>query len=177
MLCWIFPVFMFDACLHRDPHIKVDEHFTIGASWPDAPMYLGYSNTSVKWSEELAEGMSRDEWTKAFQDFQTRRGWQLSGITDYGLSGAAIIGNSPKGWFIADRNSGVLRLFPSMNERDQVMQDEYHLDPLHSFASPSLLMRMKSNLLWPWIHLYYAACFIIIPWLSIGCRRRCAQQK
>lgn len=172
LLCWVFPVFMFDACLHRDPFVKVGEHFTIGASSPDAPMYLDYSNSSVKWSEEAAEEMTYDERIKAFQEHQTRQHWQLSGITDFGLSETVISGNSPKRWFIAERRSGLLRLFPSSSERDRVLRDEHHLDWPRSFAPPSLLMRMRSNMLWPWVHLCYAACFILIPVWTIAMHKR-----
>ena len=176
VLAWIFPVFLFDGCLHRDPYLKVDEHFTIGASGPGAPMYLGYLNNSVVWDEESAKEMSRDEWNRAFEEHQRRQSWQLSDITDYRLSDAAIIGQSPKGWFIADRRSGSLRLFESSTLRDEALQKEYHLNDLTSFAAPSVLMRMKSNLFWPWVHLYYAACFIFVPSLTIVGHRRASRR-
>lgn len=172
VLAWIFPVFLFDGCLNRDPHLKVDEHFTIGASWPGAPMYLDYSNASEKSPEEAADEMSQDERLKALQEHQSRQHWQLSGIADFGLSETVISGNSPKGWFIADRSSGLLRLFPSSDERDRALQVEHHLDWPGSFAPPSMLMRMRSNWLWPWVHLYYSACFILIPAWMLAMHRR-----
>jgi hypothetical protein len=173
LFCWIFPVLMFDGCLNRDPHLKVDEHFTIGASWPGGPMYLTYWNASAKWDEKLAEELSREERLQTLEEHQRRKHWQLGDVTDYSLSAAAIIGQSPKGWFIADRNSGVLRLFVSKSQRDALLSDEYDLDLLASFAPPSAVMWLKSNWLWPWVHLYYAACFILVPSLTIwGHRRR-----
>ncbi|MDP1587676.1 MAG: hypothetical protein Q8M07_08045 [Prosthecobacter sp.] len=173
LLIWILPVLMFDGCLNRDPHLKVDEHFTIGASWPGAPMYLGYLNRSAVWDEESAKEMSEDEWMRAFDKHGRKQSWQLSGITDYRLSNAAIIGQSPKGWFIADRRFGELRLFESSAQRDEGLRNFYHLDDLTSFAAPSARMWLMSNWLWPWVHLYYAVCLILVPSLTIwGYRRR-----
>lgn len=156
LFVWIFPVLLFDGCLNRDPYLKVDEHFTIVAISGGSPMYLSYRNRSAPLSSQ---------WR-----------WELGGIKDYKLSEAAIIGSSPKGYFIADRHMGVLRLFPSSKERDQVLRDEYQADPLNSFTPPPLLMWMKSRFLWPWVYLYYVACFIIIPWLTVRSHRRVGKQ-
>ncbi len=152
LFVWIFPMFVFDGCLNRDPHLEIDEHFTIGAISGGSPLYLSYRNRSARMSSL---------WR-----------WELGAIADYKLADAAIIGSSPKGYFIADRHTGALKLFPSSKERDQVLRDEYQADPVNTFAPPSLLMWMKSRFLWPWIYLYYVACLLFIPWLSVRSQRR-----
>lgn len=166
LMVWVFPVFLFDGCLNKDPFLWVDERFYIGAAWPGAPVYLNYTNGSLKRSEEVAPEKSDRERMKAYETFQKKRHWQLYDISQFSFSDKAIIGNSPKGWFIADRSSGELNLFPSANERDLVVRNVYHLDPLQSFGRPSCLMQLRSNFLWPWVHLYYAACLVLIPLLT-----------
>lgn len=171
-MVWVFPVFLLDGCFNRDPFLKVNDHFYIGASWPGAPIYLDYTNWSLKGSEEAAEEMYGEERTKAFESFRKKKHWQLDDITQFSLSETVIIGNSPKGWFIADLASGELKLFSSISGRDQVLRDIYHLDPVHSFGPPSWLMQVKSNFLWPWVHLYYAACLVLVTLLTLRESRR-----
>lgn len=176
-MVWVFPVFLFDGCLNRDPFLRVDDHFYIGAAWYGSPIYLDYTNVSLKGSDESAAGVSDEESMKAYETFKKKRHWQLDGITQFSLSETAIIGNSPKGWFIADLVSGELKLFPSLSERDLVLHNVYHLDPLHSFGRPSWLMQLKSNFLWPWVHLYYAACLVLVPLLTLMGHRGAAQKE
>jgi len=176
LLAWIFPVFLFDGCLNRDPYLKIDDHYIIGANCSGCPLSLNYRNSSIKWDEESAGDMSREEWDRAFEAYRKRQLWHLDDITDYMLSDAAIIGRSPKGWFIADQRSGDLRLFESSAQRDEALRKAYHLDDLNSFVRPSALMQMKSNGLWPWVHLYYAACFILVPSLTFA-RNRSTQKQ
>lgn len=170
-MCWVFPVFMLDACFHRDPYLRINEHFSAGASWAGAPVYLDYTNWSVQWSEKAAEGMSEEEKAKAHADYKKKRHWQLQEITKVSFSDAAVIGNSPKGWFIADLGTGELQLFPTSSARDLALQTVYHLDPARSFGPAPWLMRQRSNSFWPWVDLYYVACFIGIPWLTIARRK------
>jgi hypothetical protein len=172
VLAWIFPVFLFDGCLNRDPYLKVDKRFSIMAICSGCPMHLLYRDSSIHWSRETVEELSDEERTKAFEAYLKKQSWHLDDITDYKLSDVAIIGGSPKGYFIADRHSGVLRLFPTINERDQVLRVDYRLDSLASFAPPSAITWMKSNWLWPWVHLYYATCFVFVP---LACHPRRGQ--
>lgn len=138
----VFPVLMFDGCMNRDPYIRLDSHFTIGAISTESPMFLNYRH----WSSP---------------DFETNH-WSLEDISNYRLTQATIIGNSPKGYFIADRTKGTLRLYKSTDERDQVLSQEYSLQ-ISDFKPISWIMWLKSNWFWPYVHIYYLLCFILIP--------------
>jgi hypothetical protein len=166
LLVWIFPVLMLENCMNRDPHLKIDERFSLVAICGSCPMALIYRDDSLRWPPERTPEMTDEDFSKAMDKTLKALRWQLREITDYKLTEKAIIGRSPDGHFIADRITGVLRLFRSNKERDQALEAEYHLRPDSDFHPPSTWMWARSRYCWPWFHLYSLACFILIPWLT-----------
>jgi hypothetical protein len=162
--------------MNRDPYLKIDERFSLVAICGSCPMALIYRDDSLQWPPEKTPEMTDEDFSKAMDKTLKASRWQLQEITDYKLTAKAIIGRSPEGHFIADRSTGVLRLFRSNKERDQALDAEYHLHPGSDFNPPSEWMWARSRYFWPWFHLYFLACFILIPWLSLRAERNAKSQ-
>jgi hypothetical protein len=158
----VLPVFMFDAFANREPFYELDARFTIGmdggGSW-----FLQRS------------GLALDEYKSVGDQIADR--WSLDDITDYGVTDEAIIGKAPEGdphsmffdrakaklhFFIVDRKTGKQRFFDDEASRNQVLQSDYHRERRDFCFDPSLLTQMKNNLLWPYVHLYYGLCLVLI---------------
>ncbi len=146
LFVWVFPVFFLDAFFNRDPFYKLDSHFTIGTTCAGCSWFLSYSNRTL-------------------EDY-TKSQWVLDNITYFGYNDDSIIGKSPKGFFIADRNSEEISFFSDGEARDKLLREKYHRERADFKFEPSFLMEMKNNLLWPYVHIYYALCFILIPLLK-----------
>lgn len=172
LFVWVFPVFLFESCLNRDPYLKIDERFSIAAISGSHPLTLINRDPNGRQAWDAIKHLNEDEFIKASEELLKTSRWQLHEITEYEISEKAIIGYSPEGFFIADRLSGTLRLFQLSTERDQTLRDQYQLDPASDFLPPSAWMWARSRTFWPWFHLYFICCFILIPWFSVHSQRR-----
>jgi hypothetical protein len=176
LFVWVFPVLLFEGCLNRDPYLKIDEQFSMAAISGSHPLTLINRDPNARQARDAIKHLNEDEFIKASEEMLKTSRWQLHEITDYKISEKAIIGCSPEGFLIADRRSGKLRLFQTVAERDKILRGEFHLDAVLDFMPPSEWMWARSRTFWPWFHLYFLACFILIPWLSLRAERNAKSQ-
>ncbi|MES2594747.1 MAG: hypothetical protein V4662_05410 [Verrucomicrobiota bacterium] len=176
LLAWVFPVLLLENCMNRDPYIEIDERFSILAVCGSCPKIL--INKAPDWRQSIRAVYQLDgkAYEEALHHFEQTQKWELEGVTEYKLSESVITGNSAKGYFIADRRSGTLLIFGSDPAREWTLRHEYNLNPEEDLHPPPLWMHLRSRAFWPWFHLYFLACLLFIPWLTIRADHRSKKQ-
>jgi len=164
---------LLDGCLNRDPYLKIDDRFTLSAICGSCPKWLVINDQSQKWDWKVPENNR----FKSFDEFLEATHWTLEDVTECKLSEEVIIGLSPEGRFIADRKTGKLHLYQSLSERDQVLRQEYGLDPQKDVHPPSQWMWTRSRFLWPWFLSYYIGCLLLLPIHTIRSARKGSQAR
>jgi len=159
LLIWIIPMNLLDGCLNRDPYLKIDHRFSILAICGSCPLNLINRDKSQKWDWNDQENNP----FKTFEEFEAATDWRLESVTQIKLSDEVIIGDSPKGSFIADRKTGKLNLLQSQSARDYVLKHDYSLDLDNDIHPPTEWMWIRSRLFWPWFLSYYIGCLLLLP--------------
>lgn len=173
IIVWILPMNLLDGCLNRDPYLKIDHRFSISAICGSCPKHLINRDRTRKWDWNKPENNS----FKTYEEFEATTNWTLEDITQFKLSEEVIIGRSPEGCFIADRRTGKLRLYQIQAGRDQVLRQEYGVDPERDVHPPSQWMWTRSRFLWPWFLSYYIGCLLWIVIQTIRSVRKDSQSQ
>lgn len=154
---WFVPVFLLYGCLNRDPYLRIGEYFKICSISDAVPLDLAYHRPVV-----VTPTMTMEEWEAA----TAKSSWSIRQLRDYRWNDTAIIGVTEKGPFIADRVTGQLSLYATVEARDEALRSTYGTPP-SAYLPPSELDWMKSDAGWPYFHLYFLGCLIAIPIIAV----------